>query len=487
MNLRPRIQLLDEAEREEVIDQALDVLRVVGVAVENDEGLALMRAAGGEARGGRVYLGEDSVRAALQTAPGVIRLFDRQGIARLELGGDQVHFDPGSAALSLFDRHAHTWRAAESTDLAHLAWVTQSCRHYAAQSTALVPSDVPPEIADRARLFHALCNCDKPVITGTFRTDGFAPMHRMLIAVRGSEARLRELPLAVFDCCPTSPLSWSDLTCQALMDAARAGIPANLISVPLGGATAPVSLREMVVQHCAETLSGVVLHQAAAPGAPVIWGGAPSAFDMRHGTTVMGAIETTMVDMANASVGKHIGLPTHAYMAVSDAKRVDWQAGAETAQGAVLAVLAGVNLVSGPGMLGFLGCQSFEKLILDNEACGAALRLGRGISHRSADQAVGLIGEVVSAGHFLGHRHTRKTFRRELHFPGAVIDRAPYSPEEPLPDSLQAAGEEVDRIVAAGNPAPLDQEVQRELEEIMEAERSRLAEQPAAVPDSARV
>ena len=33
----------------------------------------------------------------------------------------------------------------------------------------------------------------------------------------------------------------------------------------------------------------------AQPGAPIIWGGAPAIFDMRQGTTPMGAVETAMI------------------------------------------------------------------------------------------------------------------------------------------------------------------------------------------------
>ncbi|MFH1130125.1 MAG: trimethylamine methyltransferase family protein, partial [Pseudomonadota bacterium] len=275
---------------------------------------------------------------------------------------------------------------------------------------------------------------------------------------------------------PTPPLKWSDLTCQALIDGARAGIPAEMVSMPMAGATSPVTLREMVLQHCAECLSGVVIHQLAAPGAPIIWGGSPSAFDMRFGTTPMGAIETMMVDMAYAQVGKHLNFPTHAYMGLSDSKGVDWQAGMESGLGVVLAALAGVNMVSGPGMLDFESCQSLEKLVLDNEACGMALRLTRGISHGSANEATELIAAVVKQGHFLGHQHTRKNFRNELYIPDKVIDRVTYGDWEQAgaKDSFEAAKDQVVRILAKGNPAPLAPEIAKELDQLITAEGKRL-------------
>lgn len=474
--LRPTIRLLSAPQLERIVGQAIDVLRDVGVRVEGAEALALLDGAGARIDGDRAFIGEDAIRGALASAPSRVTLAGRDPTSTLELAGDRVHFDPGSAAVRLLDGETRRWRAPTTTDCAHFAWVTERCDNFQAQSTGLVPADVPGALADRVRLFVALRHSTRPVITGTFDKGAFGVMRDMLLAVRGSEQALRDAPLAVFDCCPTPPLSWSDLTASALVACARAGIPATLVSMPLGGATAPVTLRESVLQHCAESLSGVVLHQAACPGAPLLWGGAPSTFDMRHGTIPAGAMESAMLNVGCSQVGKHLELPTHGYLGLSDAKVCDWQAGAESAQGATLAALAGVNMVSGPGMLGFIGCQSLEKVLLDNEACGAALRLTRGVGHGSADEAPALMAALVARGTLLGHRHTRKSYRSELTLPGFGFDRAPYDEWEQAGarDAFQSAHEEVARIIAAGNPAPLPPATDEALCEMMRAEARRL-------------
>jgi len=477
---RPLLTLLDPDEPPRIVDQAIQLLETKGIFVENDEALRLLDGASQPVDKGRVLLQGDTIKKALSTVPGNITLHDRQGAPAALLGGNNVQFDPGSAALHLLDPKTRRRRAPKTVDCAHFAWIADSCRHLAAQSTGVIPSDVPEGVADRVRLAIALANGTKPVVTGTFQKDAFAVMREMLTAVRGSEEALRDQPLAIFDCCPTPPLKWSDLTCQALIDAARAGIPAELVSMPLTGATSPVSLREAVVQHAAECLSGVLIHQLAVAGSPIIWGGSPSAFDMRHGTTPMGAIGTMMIDSAYAQVGKHLGLPTHAYMGLSDAKSTDWQAGMESGIGAVLAALSGINMVSGAGMLDFESCQSMEKLLLDNESCGMALFLVRGICTDSADRAVELIGAAVDQEQLLGHPHTRRNFRKELFFPGPLIDRATYGDWEARGglDSFAAAKAEVDRLIAKGNPAPLPEETAREIERIVNGEMERLGHPP---------
>lgn len=474
--LRPTLRLLTTAQVERIVDQAFEVLATVGVRIADPAVRRLLADAGQRLDGERVFLAADALRGALASAPPRVVLYDRGGEVAAELGGSGTAFTPGSSVLHILDRETRRRRPPTRRDLAHLAWVTDACRHLAVQSTAMVPSEVPEVLADRARLDVALRHSSKPVVTGTFRGDGPEVMRRQLVAVRGSAEALVERPLAIFDCCSTSPLKWSQLSCRVLVDCARWGIPAELISVPLGGATAPVTLREMVVQHAAESLSGLLIHQLANSGAPVLWGGAPGAFDMRHGTPAMGAVETAMVDVACAQVGRHLGLPTHAYLALSDAKTGDWQAGAETALGAALAVLGGIDLVAGPGILDFIGCQSLEKLVLDNEACGAALRLGAGVSHDSAAEAVELLRAVVEAEHFLGHRHTRQNFRRQLSMPGPAIDRRSYGDWEAAGggDAMAAAALEVDRILARGQPTPLAPEVEGELDRILAADAERL-------------
>ncbi len=478
---RPTVALLSHRDVEDVIAEATRVLSETGVLVENRDAQLLLREGGASEEGGRFRIPDGMVRRALATVPPRIRLFGRDGAPAMDLGGNRVHFDPGSAAIHLFDTGAARRRAIETRDVVRFARLVDGLPNYAAQSTALTPGDVPGEIADRYRLYLILKTAVKPVVTGTFRKDGFAPMRELLLAVRGGEVELRRRPLALFDCCPSPPLKWSDLTAQALVDCARSGIPAELVSMPLAGATSPVTLREAAVQQTAENLSGVVIHQLAAPGSPLIWGGSPAAMDMRHGTTPMGAVETMMINLAASQAGKRLGLPTHAYMGLSDSKCPDYQAGLESGIGAVLAALAGINVVSGPGMLDFEICQSFEKLLLDHDACGMALRLVRGIERREESDA-GLFRQVVESAEFLSHPHTRKHWREEITVPSPLVARDTYGDWEArgAPWAHVEAAKEVERRLAKSPPHPPNPDLARALDEIMlrEARAAGLSQLP---------
>jgi trimethylamine--corrinoid protein Co-methyltransferase len=197
-----------------------------------------------------------------------------------------------------------------------------------------------------------------------------------------------------------------------------------MVSMPLAGVAAPVTLLGSIVQHAAECLSGIVIHQSAAPGAPIVWGGAPAIFDMRHGTTPMGAIETAMIDMAYAQVGKSLRLPTHAYLGASDAKIVDAQAGLESGISALLGAMAGINMISGAGMLDFLACFSSEKLVIDAEAIAMAQRFTQGIHTQTDPLATTFFENIDFKPEFLKQKATRQLFAKEQWLPSRVIDRS---------------------------------------------------------------
>jgi trimethylamine--corrinoid protein Co-methyltransferase len=245
----------------------------------------------------------------------------------------------------------------------------------------------------------------------------------MLALFAGDRQRLAKQPQAVFDVCPSPPLIWSMFGAENLMALAEAQMPAEIVSMPLAGAVSPVTLVGTITQHAAECISGITLHQMARPGSPIVWGGAPAIFDMRKGTTPMGAVETAMIDASYAEVGKSLGLPTHCYLGASDSKLVDAQAGLESGVTALIGALAGINMISGAGMLDFLACQSAEKLVVDAEALAMAKRLLSGLQVRPGSLATAFFEGIDFKGEFLKQRATRDLFSEEQLLPSAIIDR----------------------------------------------------------------
>jgi trimethylamine--corrinoid protein Co-methyltransferase len=423
--MQPKLEFLSSELVDRILDEAFLILRSPGVKVKVAEARQLLAEAGAQVDETNevVHLPEAVVRQALETAPREFFLYNRLGEPVIRYGGDAVHFDPGSSGVHILDPDSLEHRPSTTPDLVRLVKVAEQLPQYAAQSTAVVCHEVPEGMGDLYRLYLVLLYSAKPIVTGAFSTRTALTMFDMLALFAGGREALARQPLAVFDVCPSPPLIWSEFGGQNLMDLARAGVPAQIVSMPLAGAAAPVTLLGAVVQHAAECLSGITIHQLAQPGAPIIWGGAPAIFDMRQGTTPMGAIETAMIDASYAQVGKLLGLPTHTYLGASDAKVVDAQAGLESGMTAVVGALAGINMISGAGMLDFLACQSAEKLVVDAEAIAMAQRLLAGVQVRTETLATAMFEGINFKGSFLEQKITRQLFAKEQYLPSTVIDR----------------------------------------------------------------
>jgi trimethylamine--corrinoid protein Co-methyltransferase len=468
--IRPKLQLLTQETVQRIIAEAYELLQDPGVRIHSDQALDLLAGAGASVdKASRVArIPSLLAQQAVESAPSSFWLHNSAGEPAVHYGDDDVHFDPGSAAIKIIDHDTSQARPPVTADLVRYIKLAEMLPQMDAVSTALVCADVPKSMADLYRLYLVLRFSRKPVVTGAFAIETWPIMKDLLVAVAGSEEALAAKPLAVFDVCPSPPLLWSDITCQNLIDCARYGVPAELVSMPLAGATGPATLVGSVVQHAAENLSGVTIHQLAQAGSPIVWGGSPSAFDMRTGTTPMGAVETMMIDMAYAQVGKSLGLPTHAYMGMSDAKIVDAQCGFESAMGTMLAALAGINMVSGPGMLDFESCFSLEKLVVDSEIVAQTRRLLRGMDASEDPLALTIMRQVGHAGNFLATEHTRRWFRQEVSMPSAVVDRDFQRTwqEKGSTRTEQRAHERVEELVAGYDRPERPDEVLGELQRI---------------------
>ncbi|MFX0031803.1 MAG: trimethylamine methyltransferase family protein, partial [Candidatus Hermodarchaeota archaeon] len=245
-------------------------------------------------------------------------------------------------------------------------------------------------------------------------------------------------------------------------------IPSEFVSMPLAGANAPITLIGSVTQHCAESLAGVVIVQLVKKAAPLIWGGSPAIMDMKIGTTPMGAIETMMINIGDVEMGKFLNLPTHAYMSLSDSKVPDAQAGFEAGMGALLAGLAGINMVSGPGMIDFESTQSIEKLIIDNEIIGMVRRFLKGIEDYGTPFASDILKAYETKQELLSHPLTLNLFKKELFIPSSIIDRATRDTWKKL-GSKSIRKRAIERaLILENKPSirPIDENLAKELEKI---------------------
>ena len=172
-----------EDTRRNILDAALRLLEEDGFAMEHAEAREILSGAGAEVgNDGRVRLPHALIERALATASEHVGVYDRDGGLAMMLGGNRVHFTPGSAATRILDAATGERRAPVTADLIAFAELSDALPLCAAQSTALVPGDVPPEIADSYRLAVAL-------LYGGHRAGGISlPAAHAPVVPRGSPA-----------------------------------------------------------------------------------------------------------------------------------------------------------------------------------------------------------------------------------------------------------------------------------------------------------
>ncbi len=111
---------------------------------------------------------------------------------------------------------------------------------------------------------------------------------------------------------------------------------------------------------------------------------------------------------------------------LTDAKRLDAQAGLEKAASLLLAIIGGADQFGHGGIVGADHGAGLDWLVVDDEALGFVKRIARGFEVDDDTLAYDVIAAVGSSGDFLAERHTVTHFRRELFLPSARWTREPY-------------------------------------------------------------
>ena len=119
------------------------------------------------------------------------------------------------------------------------------------------------------------------------------------------------------------------------------------------------------------------------------------------------------------------GFPCRSGGAISDAKVVDAQAGAESMMNLLTSALSGTNyILHACGILESYMVSSLEKFIVDEESCGIVKHLRKGIPVNEDTLAFDTMKQVGPQGEFVTHPHTLTQYR-SLYNP-RLFDRSSY-------------------------------------------------------------
>ncbi len=461
---------LTEAEMERIFTTALDLLERLGMGEVPARLRKDLLAIGAteDTETNRILFPPALVQRAIDQAAKSFTLHGRDDARSITVGGNQVYFGTGGAAVQTLDMETGLYRPSTLSDLhdftrlqdvlQNVSWFTRCC----------VATDVPDVFDLDVNTAYALIkNTTKPVATSFTLATHVAPIVKMLDIAAGGAGAFSRRPFLKAHISPViSPLRYGEDAVDVVYECIRHNIPVSCITAAQAGATAPATMAGFLAQSLAETLASLVMVQAIEPGFPMVFSNWPLVIDLRTGAFTGGGGETAVLNAASAQLSNWLGLPSGVASSMTDAKAIDAQYGMEKGLTSMAAALAGGNLIyESSGMTAALLGASFEGFVLDDEMHAHTYRALRGVE--VSEETLGfdaICQAVLGEGHFLGGQHTFEAMERDYFYPKLADREEPRSwAEAGATDAWTRARARAREILESHHPEYLTAEQDRDI------------------------
>jgi trimethylamine--corrinoid protein Co-methyltransferase len=414
----PKLKILDKNACETIIAAVLKVLWDTGVCIEDDTTRRDLLSRGCVVKeDGFVRLKPDLVHRAAASVPNRMTLFDRNGAVAVDTSGPTPCFGMGLGCVDILDHRTGTHRPYAVNDVREAARLCDALPNIDLATGLGNAHDLSPEDEALATVRTVAGNTVKPVaFTGHDEHEAEA-IWSFLADLAGGWPALADHPFALELTGPTSPMTLKSESTRRLIFAARHHLPVVCYPGLFPGATGPITLAGALVQSTAEILAGIVVHQTASPGAPVISGSSILPMDMRTATIAYGAPEYSLACLAAADLFAELGIPTWVGAGCTDAHTLDAQAAAEASAGISQAVYSQSAFIHNLGFLSSGKIGSFEMLVLCDELAGMLKKAAAGVRVDEDTLAAEVIARSAPTMGFLKDPHTKAHVRQEMWIP----------------------------------------------------------------------
>lgn len=410
------LEVVDEDTLDRIHLGSIELLTEIGVVFDSDEILDIFRKNGAGIDGRKVFITDAMVTNALATCPRTFVMVGRseEACVRIGDGQERMAVSPGNGTLYIQEMDGRR-RAGTLADFDAITRLCEQSPHVHLVGSVMVePRDLNPRHRP-ARLINRLMKYSRKPLIGVAATrrEAEAVFHIIEMAC-GREGFLKDHVAVAYGVNPASPLCYESLSCETLMAYAHRKQALFILPGPMAGVSGPLDLLGLAVLSNAEILAGLVCAQLINPGTPVVY--SPGAFmvNMRNIHAVTASPQGNLVNLAGLQMARqYYDIPCRTMAGLTDAKAVDFQAGAETMQNLTLYTLAGANIIN--ECLGVMDCimvTSFEKWILDEELLSRVHCLEEGFRQLTADSSVADIKAVGPGGSYLMHGGTMKQCRK---------------------------------------------------------------------------
>lgn len=424
-NQSPRFSVLSEDQKETIFNGMLKVLNSTGAHVHHDGALELLKKHGCKVDGVNVKIPPHLVRQAIASLPLMTTIYDWQGNEKIYIEKGRSYFGPGPTLIHFIDPDTLEKRKSLRKDAATVARVCDALPNIGFVQGLVSISDVPRGLEDVYEFADMIQNTTTPIMCWSFDRGGARDIHRIAVAMAGSEEDFKKKPNYIFYGEPISPLVSDFHAMDKVMYNAEHGIPQDYSPCAIGGGTVPATHAGQLIVAMAESMVGVVVAQLINPGTPMIIGGVQSILDMRSSVYAYGAPELSLLSAALTEMAHYCNLGMFSTSGCTDSKAfLDTQAAMEAAMSIHAAMMSGANFVHDNGYTESGLTGNIFQTVMDDEIISMARVIEGGIAVNDETLAVPQIQNVGPGGHYLYEDHTMKWFRK--HWRPTLNDRLSY-------------------------------------------------------------
>ena len=449
-----------------VHEQSVDILIDVGFCVPDHELLTRLAGEGFlvNHENQMVQLSPELLDQALKNLPKEFKFFNRDGELLTKFGQEACFMGAGTP-VNVFDLHTGEHRSSTRADVRQIVTIQDALSQVDIVRPTVTATD-QGEFSDLVEIAELIRNTSKPIVHRTLSPDRVDAAAEMLFAVADGEKEFRAKPNFATLYCPISPGYFTPENIHCMLKWAEYGVPITLLSMAMGGASAPATLLGELIVINADILAWIVVLQTIFPGAPLLYGSVSAVLDMKTGLLALGAPERGMVNSGAAIMANYYGMHSMCGGLSSDAKELDAQAGFEKVVTAIPLLKEKASIIYGVGATDAGNTISYQQLIFDNEIIAGIRRMWEGITPHDPSEEVELIKKLTPRGNFMSQDHPRKNYRR--HWYPEIISRDTYDTWKEKGDSLdQICNLKANEILDSHRPVRLPAKVEGELERIV--------------------
>ncbi|MGD9317716.1 MAG: trimethylamine methyltransferase family protein, partial [Anaerolineae bacterium] len=280
--------------------RSVEILSEVGFCVPENDLLARLKTEGFpvDRESQMVRVTPDLLDAALARLPRDVKLYNRRGEIPAPFDRGSCFMGAGTP-VNVLDLESGKRRPATWRDARDLVLLQDALPQVDIVRPTVTATDLG-ECSDLVEIAELLRCTGKPVVHRTLSPERVDAAVEMLSAVAGGMEAFRARPNFATLYCPISPGYFTPENVRCMLRWAKHGVPVTLLSMAMGGASAPATLLGELVVINADILAWIVVLQILNPGLPLLYGSVSAVLDMRTGLLPLGAPERGMINAGAA-------------------------------------------------------------------------------------------------------------------------------------------------------------------------------------------